>query len=495
MATQWAPPDAPPWARSDPQLRPWLPVLADWHMQYERTLRRICELEGSLHAFCFTHGLHSLGLQREAHGYRYREWAPAALAVSLIGDFNGWDMRSHPCRRNADGIFEVFVPDDGSTLRPGGRYKARVHVRTEDGGDEWVDRVPAWARSTTQDAVSGEFYAVVPEPLHTFAWRHPRPPAPVSLRVYEVHVGISSSEPVIAGWAHFRTHVLPRVKRLGYSALLLIGVQEHGYYASFGYQVTSFFAPSSRFGSAQELQSLIDEAHGLGLLVLFELVHAHGSSNPLEGLSTFDGSPGQYFLPGTYIRTYVHTYRARLMARLGSTFCQVRLGRMPNGALHTYIDTTYIRTYVHAYIQARLGRMPNGARACSTSVTSRSSASSSPKVCACGHMGACVCMVLLSQGMCMVMSSPPPLPYTYACTYPPPVYICMHISSPVYKLIHMPSPPTLPSQVCWFADTYRVDGFRFDAVSAALYRHRSLAGSGEFMGGYDEYFGSRSGKG
>ena len=72
--------------------------------------------------------------------------APAALAVSLVGDFNGWDVRRHPCQRNADGSFEVFVPDsDGSALNPGSRYKVLVRVRTEDGGDEWVPRVPASA--------------------------------------------------------------------------------------------------------------------------------------------------------------------------------------------------------------------------------------------------------------------------------------------------------------------------------------------------------------
>ena len=95
-----------------------------------------------------------------------------------------------------------------------------------------------------------------------------------------------------AGWTHFRTHVLPRVAAQGYTALLLLGVHEHGYYASFGYQATSYFAPASRFGSPSELQELVDAAHGYGLLVLFELVHSHASSNVREGLNLFDGSEG-----------------------------------------------------------------------------------------------------------------------------------------------------------------------------------------------------------
>lgn len=125
-----------------------------------------------------------------------------------------------------------------------------------------------------------------------------RPAPPAALHVYEAHVGIASVEPVVAGWTHFRTHVLPRVAAQGYTALLLIGVHEHGYYASFGYQVTSYFAPASRFGRPQELQQLVDAAHGYGLLVLFELVHSHASANSREGLNRFDGSDGGYFLQG-----------------------------------------------------------------------------------------------------------------------------------------------------------------------------------------------------
>lgn len=329
--------------RGDAALCSWLHALRAQRSHFEATLRDLCAGGGSLHAVCFTNGLSHLGLNRAgAGGWFYREWAPAATACSLVGDFNGWDTSRHPCQRDASGVFEVFVPDDGPwPLRAGGRYKAALSVRSRNPseGERLVHRVPAWCRRTVQDPTTGELFAVAvaPETLLSYSWRHarPEPSSHPPLRVYEAHVGMSSTEPVIAGWSHFRAHVLPRVVALGYTALLLLGVAEHGYYGSFGYQVTSFFAPSSRFGSPAELQALIDAAHGYttpprhplapglcmafvrrgvyfghcrgffvavlrvrvcgryGLLVLFEIVHAHASSNEEEGLSVFDGSDSQ----------------------------------------------------------------------------------------------------------------------------------------------------------------------------------------------------------
>lgn len=359
-----------------PDCQAYLSVIDAHHRHFERTLAQICESEGTLHAFCFTNGLRAFGLQRTQHGFRYREWAPAAVAMSLVGDFNDWDAQRHLCCRDARGIFETHVPDlpDGSpAIRPGMRYKAMVHVRKEGNRLHVEPRVPAWARCTAQDPFTGDMCAVVPpQGLEEYAWCHPRPAPLPSPRVYEVHVGISSTSPIVADWSHLRHEVLPRVVALGYTALLLMAVQEHGLYCSFGYQVTSFFAPPSRFGSPVDLQALIDAAHGYGLQVFVELVHSHASANPHEGLHAFDGSDGLYFLDG------------------------------PAGW--------------HAEWGTRLfdfGRLE-------------------------------VLRFLLCQ-------------------------------------------------VCWFAEAYRVDGFRFDAVSTALYRHRSLDGHGRFDKGLDDYFGPNSG--
>ena len=261
---------------------------------FSATLQYIVDTEGSLHDFCFANGLHRFGLHRAAGGWHFREWAPSALACSLVGEFNEWDSANHPGRADSHGVFHGFVPD-AAGLRPGDRYKLELTVRSRAGTLTRIHCVPAWARCTQQDTHTGELYALVPpDDLLAYPWRHPRkiPPPETALRIYEAHVGISSSEPVVADWEHFRVHVLPRVAALGYTALLLIAAQEHGYYASLGYQVTSFFAPPSRFGSPSQLQALVDDAHGYGMRVLFEVVHSHASSNVSESLIE------TYFLPG-----------------------------------------------------------------------------------------------------------------------------------------------------------------------------------------------------
>ncbi|MBF0199966.1 MAG: alpha amylase C-terminal domain-containing protein [Desulfamplus sp.] len=99
-------------------------------------------------------------------------------------------------------------------------------------------------------------------------------------------------------FTEFRLNVLPRVRDAGYNALQIMALAEHPYYASFGYQVSSFFACSSRFGTPEEFKALVDDAHGMGLLVFMDIVHSHAVKNQVEGLSLFDGTPWQYFHDG-----------------------------------------------------------------------------------------------------------------------------------------------------------------------------------------------------
>lgn len=229
--------------RNDAALCLWLDVLRDQRAHFERCLYDLCNCEGSLHEFCIGNGLHFFGLNRTEmqNGWWYREWAPAASACSLVGDFNEWNITRHPCQRRSSGIFEVFVPDDGPwRLEAGGRYKTALRVRSAE-GERLVHRIPAWCRRTIQNPTTGEFFAVAmpAEQILSYSWQHMRPDmgGRTALRVYEAHVGISSLDPIVADWSHFRVKVLPRVVALGYTALLLLGVAEHGYYASFGYQV------------------------------------------------------------------------------------------------------------------------------------------------------------------------------------------------------------------------------------------------------------------
>jgi 1,4-alpha-glucan branching enzyme len=141
-------------------------------------------------------------------------------------------------------------------------------------------------------------YTGVYEPRTPYPWRHGRPPRARAPKIYEAHVGIASAQPQVASYRHFADHVLPRIARGGYTAVQLMAVVEHAYYGSFGYQVTSFFAASSRYGPGRDLQYLVDTAHGLGLAVILDVVHSHASKNTADGLNSHDGTDRGYFHAG-----------------------------------------------------------------------------------------------------------------------------------------------------------------------------------------------------
>src|SRR4051812_9893393 len=103
--------------------------------------------------------------------------------------------------------------------------------------------------------------------LCRYIFKYPRPPIPAAPRIYEAHVGMSSSEPRINSYRDFADNVLPRIKANNYNTVQLMAIMEHSYYASFGYHVTNFFAVSSRSGTPEDLKYLIDKAHSFGLRV------------------------------------------------------------------------------------------------------------------------------------------------------------------------------------------------------------------------------------
>ena len=166
---------------------------------------------------------------------------------------------------------------------------------------ERAERIPPWITRVVQDLNISPVYDGVfwnPPPNDRYKFKHPRPPKPASARIYEAHVGISSPELRIATYKEFTQNMLPRIKHLGYNVIQLMAVMEHAYYASFGYQVNSFFAASSRFGTPEDLMELVDTAHGMGITVLLDMVHSHASKNVLDGLNEFDGSDHLYFHEG-----------------------------------------------------------------------------------------------------------------------------------------------------------------------------------------------------
>ncbi|MGN0843469.1 MAG: alpha amylase C-terminal domain-containing protein [Kiritimatiellia bacterium] len=233
------------------------------------------------------------GLHRTARGWVFREWAPHATSMWLVGDFSKWkiDPRFECFRRPKSDVWECKIP--AKAIRHGDNY--RLEMRWEGGRGE---RIPAYARYVKQDPETNLFCAQVYEPKAKYVWRHAAPKAPKMPFIYEAHVGMGSEEEKVASYAEFRDNVLPRIKKAGYNTVQLMAIMEHPYYGSFGYHVSSFFAASSRFGTPDELKSLIDTAHGMGLRVIMDLVHSHAVKNERDGLSLFDGTDYQYFHSG-----------------------------------------------------------------------------------------------------------------------------------------------------------------------------------------------------
>ncbi|CAE8694328.1 unnamed protein product, partial [Polarella glacialis] len=255
---------------------------------YEWWKEELAKNEGGLEKFADGHKIY--GWNREDGGWIYREWLPNAKQVFLIGDFNSW-QNTTPLKSEGYGRWSVHLPDkaDGAYAL---NHPSQIKVRLETNDGQWHDRVPAWAKLAWQDASTNLFNGVFwePNPEDRYVFKHPRPDRPENLKIYEAHVGMASIEPKVATYTDFANDVLPRIKRLGYNAVQLMAVAEHAHYGCFGYHVTSFFAPASRQGTPEELKYLVDTAHGLGIQVLMDLVHAHASSNSLDGLAQMDGT-------------------------------------------------------------------------------------------------------------------------------------------------------------------------------------------------------------
>ncbi len=241
-------------------------------------------------------GFARMGFNRDAATgeWVYREWAPGARGLFLIGDFNGWNRAAHPMQPGAAGVWELRLP--AAALQHGQHVK--VHVVGADNVGR--DRIPAWIRYTEQDSATFDYSGVIWTPSEPYTWKNTRwNPSQVKVPfIYEAHVGMAGEEERVHSYREFADNVLPRVAKLGYNVVQLMAIQEHPYYGSFGYHVSSFFAPCNRFGTPEDLKYLIDTAHGLGIAVLLDVVHSHAVKNVAEGLNNFDGSGGQYFNAG-----------------------------------------------------------------------------------------------------------------------------------------------------------------------------------------------------
>ena len=281
----------------DPWLAPYADVLRRRQGRYARLRAAIDETGGLLGPMSLGHEFFGItrGEQDRQPGVWYREWAPGASALSLTGDFNGWDRNSHPLASGEFGIWSAFFPDAeyAGSLTHGSLVK--VFVQTSQEGQ---DRIPAYIRRVVQNPDTLDFTAQVWLPPTAFEWRHAAPKPTGGLKIYEAHIGMAAEENRVGTFGEFTENILPRIAKLGYNAVQLMAVMEHPYYGSFGYHVSSFFAVSSRFGTPEDLKTLIDTAHSLGLQVLLDIVHSHAVKNTREGLNHFDGTDFQYFHAG-----------------------------------------------------------------------------------------------------------------------------------------------------------------------------------------------------
>ncbi|MGM9740632.1 MAG: alpha-amylase family glycosyl hydrolase [Candidatus Cryptobacteroides sp.] len=275
---------------ADPYLVPFKEKILARHERIEACREKI-SVDGSLSAGLNNHLFY--GLHRDENGgWIFREWAPNASRIYLIGEFNNWKRTTaYELKPTGGGNWEIRLP--AMFLNHGELYK--LFIEWPGGGAE---RLPSYVRRVVQDPETKVFSAQVWDPAEPYEWKHPSPgPRPHPL-IYECHIGMSSEQEKVATFEEFRTNVLPRVQALGYDTLQIMALQEHPYYGSFGYQVSNFYALSSRFGTPEEFKHLVDDAHSRGIAVVMDIVHSHSVDNEAEGLSRFDGKEDLYFYKG-----------------------------------------------------------------------------------------------------------------------------------------------------------------------------------------------------
>ena len=234
------------------------------------------------------------GLHKLKRGWVFREWAPNATKIYLVGDFNQWTETDKFLAKRIDGTGNWELRLSEKAIKHGDLFKMHVYW---DGG--YGERIPAWATRVVQDEETKIFSAQVWNPKNSYEWKKKSfSPDKSPLLIYECHVGMAQDAEKVGTYAEFRDKILPRIKADGYNCIQIMAIQEHPYYGSFGYHVSSFFAPSSRFGTPEELKSLIDTAHQMGIAVIMDIVHSHAVKNEVEGLGNIAGDPYQYFYSG-----------------------------------------------------------------------------------------------------------------------------------------------------------------------------------------------------
>lgn len=274
----------------DPKLLPFEKDINQRMKNYANKKKELVGEKGNLCDFANAHEY--FGFHKTETGWFYREWAPAADEVYLTGDMVEWRQFDLKLKPLGNGIFEIFLPNT-RTLYDGCRVKTLIR-----NGEQLLERIPLYIRRVTQDPNTGVWCGVIVD-QPAYCWKIPQFKAKKEeLCIYECHIGMAQEKEGIGTYREFGEQILPRIKKLGYNAIQIMAIMEHPYYGSFGYQVSSFFAACSRYGTPNDLKELIDTAHRMGIAVLLDVVHSHAVKNTAEGINEFDGTTYQFFHEG-----------------------------------------------------------------------------------------------------------------------------------------------------------------------------------------------------
>ena len=279
--------------QKDQWLKPFNNAIEGRHYHVVEKEKEITQ-NGALSLSDFSSGYLYFGLHHQKNEWVFREWAPNATAIFIIGTFNNWKKNEdYRLEKTEHGEWEIRLPENA--IHHKDLYKLLVEW---EGG--YGERIPAWCQRVVQDEHTKIFSAQVWNPEEKYLFKNKKfKPKKTPLLIYECHIGMASTEEKIGTYEEFRINILPRIANNGYNVIQIMAIQEHPYYGSFGYHVSSFFAASSRFGTPEELKHLIDDAHGMGIAVIMDIVHSHAVKNEAEGLGCLDGSDYQYFHTGT----------------------------------------------------------------------------------------------------------------------------------------------------------------------------------------------------
>ncbi len=274
----------------DPYLKPYE---KDINLRKELFSKKRKELLGDAKKIkSFANGYKYFGFHRTKSGWVYREWAPAADEMYLTGDFNNWDIKSHPMTKLDNGIFEIELKGKNA-LGVGDKVQAVII-----NSGKVLRRIPTYATRVVQDPTTYLWCAEIEDTYQKFPWTDKGFTPEKTPFIYECHIGMAQEEGSVGSYKDFTKNILPRIKELGYNTIQIMAIMEHPYYGSFGYQVSNFFAASSRYGDSRDLKELINTAHKMGITVLLDVVHSHAVKNTNEGLNEFDGTVYQFFHEG-----------------------------------------------------------------------------------------------------------------------------------------------------------------------------------------------------